>query len=330
MAKDYVKQHIVPKRYLDRFGTKDGEKTIIGTRIVSKGNVQFFTESTENVGYIKNYYDVTDKDDPKYWEHYFAREIDTLCGRDMENIIAKATLFQKNAPVLLAHDKEVLSKIIIAQLMRIPENIDYVTEQIYPKVSRQVKEDVAATLPQFLIEKYGERLKSMEISAQGQKELILNHAFAPENFERYCGILQDGIWLVYVNTQRIHMPFLTSDNPVLVEGIGRKETGLFQNGLANPATCIFYPLSPRIAVAIYSRDGILGLAADEYDGRKIMLDELKYIMDKNIKIIAQAYHHSFIPQPLFDAIVSGEIKNGRSERPWTKAKSDLNGILNPS
>ena len=54
MAKDYVKQHIVPKRYLDRFGTKDGEKTIIGTRIVSKGNVQFFTESTENVGYIVN------------------------------------------------------------------------------------------------------------------------------------------------------------------------------------------------------------------------------------------------------------------------------------
>lgn len=113
MAKDYVKQHIVPKRYLDRFGTKDGEKTIIGTRIVSKGNVQFFTESTENVGYIKNYYDVTDKDDPKYWEHYFAREIDTLCGRDMENIIAKATLFQKNAPVLLAHDKEVLSKSLL-------------------------------------------------------------------------------------------------------------------------------------------------------------------------------------------------------------------------
>ena len=146
----------------------------------------------------------------------------------------------------------------------------------------------------------------MEISVQGQKELILNHAFAPENFERYCGILQDGVWLVYVNTQRSYMPFLTSDNPVLVEGIGKKETGLFQNGLANPATCIFYPLSPGIAVAIYSRDGILGLVADEYDGRKIMLDELKYIMDKNVKVMSQAYHHSFIPQPLYNTIVNSE------------------------
>ena len=306
MAKEYTDQHIVPKRYLDRFGMKDGKRTMIGTRFAAKGKPRFFIEATDNVGYIKNYYDVTDKDDSKYWEHFFAKEIDTLCGRDMENIIAKATLSQINAPVLLAHDKEVLSKIIIAQLMRIPENIDYVKKQIYPRVSKQVKEDVAATLPQFLIEKYGERLKNMEISAQGQKELILNHAFAPEIFERYCGILQDGVWLVYVNTHRSLMPFLTSDNPVLVEGIGKKETGLFQNGLANPATCIFYPLSPGIAVAIYSRDGILGLVADEYDGRKIMLDELKYIMDKNVKVMSQAYHHSFIPQPLYNTIVNSE------------------------
>lgn len=306
MAKEYTDQHIVPKRYLDRFGTKDGKRTMIGTRFTAKGKPRFFIEATDNVGYIKNYYDVTDKDDPKYWEHFFAKEIDILCGRDMENIIAKATLSKINAPVLLAHDKEVLSKIIIAQLMRIPENIDYVTEQIYPKVSRQVKEDVAATLPQFLIEKNGEQLKNMEISVQGQKELILNHAFAPENFERYCGILQDGVWLVYVNTQRSYMPFLTSDNPVLVEGIGSKGTGLFRNGLANPATCIFYPLSPSIAVAIFSRDGILGWVADEYDGRKIMLDELKYIMDKNIMIMSQAYHHSFIPQPLYNTIVNSE------------------------
>lgn len=308
MAKDYVKQHIVPKRYLDRFGTKDGEKTIIGTRIVSKGNVQFFTESTENVGYIKNYYDVTDKDDPKYWEHYFAREIDTLCGQDMENIIAKVTLSCPDVSVLSAHDKEVLSKLIIAQLMRIPESIDYVKTVLYPRVSALVKEAMISAFPPSFVEKYRDQIMNTEFSEQSQKELILNHSFDPTNYDRYCGMLQAGVWVVYVNSQRDTMLFLTSDNPVLVEGIGRKETGLFQNGLANPATCIFYPLSPRIAVAIYSRDGILGLVADEYDGRKIMLNEIKYIMDKNMKIMAQAYHHSFIPQPLFNAIVSGEIK----------------------
>ena len=278
MAKGYIKQHIVPKRYLDRFGTKDGERTIIGTRIVSKGNVQFFTESTENVGYIKNYYDVTDKSDPKYWEHYFAREIDTLCGQTMENIIAKVTLSKKNAVVLSEQDKEMLSKVIIAQLMRIPETIDYVKNVLYPRVSAQVKEELISALPPAFVEKHREQIMNTEFSEQGQKELMLNHSFEPTNFDRYCKVLQDGVWVVYVNILRETMPFFTSDNPVLVESVGSNETGMFRNGLANPATCIFYPLSPGIAVAIYSRQGILGMVADEYDGRKILLNESKYII----------------------------------------------------
>lgn len=307
MAKNYINQHIVPKRYLDRFGMKDDSRTIIGTRIVTKGTVKFFTDSTENVGYIKNYYDVTDKNDPKYWEHFFAREIDTLCGKDMENIIAKATLSQKNAIVLSEQDKEVLAKVIIAQLMRIPDSVEYVTSHLYPRVSKKVKEEVLSSLPQFLIEKYGERLKNMEFSAQYQKELLLNHAFLPENFERYCRILQEGVWILYINMQRDTTPFITSDNPVLVEGVGRKDAGMFRIGLANPSTCIFYPLSPRIAVAIYSRQGFLGVAADEYDGRKVVLDDLKYIINRNLKIMEQAYHHSFIPQPLYDDIKKSSV-----------------------
>ncbi len=307
MAKDYTNQHIVPKRYLDRFGKKDGKRTIIGTRIVSKGSARFFEDSTANVGYIKNYYDVTDKNDPKYWEHYFAREIDTLCGQAMENIIAKVTLTQKNATVLSDQDKAMLSKVIVAQLMRIPESIDYVKNVLYPRVSAQVKDNLISALPPAFVEKHMEQIISTELSEQDQKELMFNHSFEPVNFDRYCDVLQNGIWVVYVNMHRDTMPFLTSDNPVLIEGVGSKDTGMFRNGLANPATCIFYPLSPGIAVAIYSRQGILGLVADEYDGRKILLNEEKYIMSRNVNIMAQAHRHSFIPQPLYDAVKNGSV-----------------------
>lgn len=303
MAKDYTNQHIVPKRYLDRFGRKDGKRTIIGTRIVNKGNVKFFEDSTANVGYIKNFYDVTDKTDPKYWEHYFANEIDTLCGQPMDNIITQVTLSQKNATVLSDQDKVVLSKIIVAQLMRVPESIDYVKNVLYPRVSAQVKEDLISAMPPDFVEKYMEQIMSTEFSEQEQKELMFNHSFEPTNFDRYCDVLRAGVWVVYVNIHRDIMPFLTSDNPVLVEGVGSKDTGLFPNGLGNATTCIFYPLSPGIAVAIYSRKGIMGLVADEYDGRKILLDEEKYIMSRNIKIMAQAHRHSFIPPPLYDEFV---------------------------
>lgn len=305
MGKDYTDQHIVPKRYLDRFGRKDGKRTIIGTRIVSNGNVKFFEDSTANVGYIKNFYDVTDKSDPKYWEHYFAREIDTLCGQAMDNIIAQVTQSQKNATVLSDQDKEVLSKVIVAQMIRVPESIDYVKNVLYPRVSAQVKENLISALPPTFAEKHMEQIMSTEFSEQGQKELMLNHSFEPVNFDRYCKVLQAGVWVVYVNMHRDTMPFLTSDNPVLVEGVGSKNTGLFRNGLANPATCIFYPLSPKIAVAISSKRGIMGSVADKYDGRKFLLDDLKYITNKNTQIMTQAHHHSFIPQPLFDEIANG-------------------------
>ena len=307
MAKDLTKQHIVPKRYLDRFGRKDGKRTIIGTRLINKGKVRFFEDSTANVGYIKNYYDVTDKTDPKYWEHYFAREIDTLCGQTMENIIAQVMLSQKNATVLSDQDKQVLSKVIVAQLMRIPESIDYVKNVLYPRVSAQVKEDLISALPPDFVEKHREQIMNTEFSEQNQKELMFNHSFEPAYFDRYCDVLQAGVWVVYVNTRRDTMPFLTRDNPVLVERVGSKDTGMFRNGLANPATCIFYPISPSIAVAIYSRRGIMGLVADEYDGRKVLLDDLKYIMSRNVKIMAQAYRHSFIPQPLYDVVKNGSV-----------------------
>ncbi len=151
--------------------------------------------------------------------------------------------------------------------------------------------------------KHPDIVKGIKLDEQWQKEQYLNHSFAPENFEKYCRILQDRIWVIYVNICRNNMLFATSDNPVLVESIDRKEIGLFHNGLLDPGTCIFFPISPTIAVANYSRQGIVGIAADELDGRMLLINDVKYILDKNIKIIEQAHHHSFIPQPLFDELI---------------------------
>ena len=303
MAKQFVNQHIVPKRYLDRFASKVDGKYIIGTRYYEKKQPKLFRASTADVGYIKNFYDVTDRDDPKYWEHFFAREIDSLCGREMDNLISTITLSQYDVPVLSEHYKQVLSKVTVAQMMRVPSSVAYIKE-IYPRIEKAVKDSVIAAIPDSLMAKYKPKIQNIKLDEQWQKEQFFNHSFAPENFDRYCSLMQDRIWVVYVNTQRDNMPFATSDNPVLVEGVGKKELGLFHNGLANPSTCIFYPISPTIAVASYSRAGIMSVVADELDGRKLFLGELKYIMDKNIKIMEQAHHHSFIPQPLFDAIAN--------------------------
>ena len=305
MGKQYIDQHIVPKCYLDRFASHVDGKNIIRTRYYVKGKPKFFPASISDVGYIKNFYDVTDKEDPKYWEHFFANEIDTLCGAEMENIISAATLGNNKSAVLTDHAIEVLAKIIVAQMMRIPSSFDYV-KGIYPRIEKEVKEQVLSIIPTSLMSKYESKIKEISFDEQWQKEQFLNHSFEPVNFDRYCRLLQDRIWVVYVNTLRTVIPFVTSDNPVLVEGVGTPEIGLFHNGLANPATCIFYPLSPAIAVASYSKRGIVGVAKDNLDRRKVLLDEYKFILDKDCKIMEQAYHHSFIPQTFYDEIMKDE------------------------
>lgn len=310
MGKEFTDQHIVPKCYLDRFGTKCGKKVVIGTRLNANGKVKFFPATTSDVGYIKNFYDVTDRDDPKYWEHFFAQEIDVLCGQYMENLIAKITLSRERVDVLSEKDKKMLAKVIIAQIMRVPRSLEHISKKIYPDVMKRVREKAITSLPACLIEEYRQQIMEIELPEQNQKESFFNFAFTPENFDRYCKLIQDGAWFVFVNAQREHMPFFTSDNPVLVEATGSGKIGVFHNGLANPATTLFYPLCPSIAVAIFSNRSIVGVAAKHLgiDGRKLTISEPKYVMDKNLKIIEQAYLHSFIPQPCFDIFID-EINN---------------------
>ncbi|MDO4859756.1 MAG: DUF4238 domain-containing protein [Bacillota bacterium] len=307
MGKPFVRQHIVPKRYLDRFASQREEKSIIGTRMYKNNEPYFFLEATSNVGYIKNYYDVTDKDDSKYWEHFFAENIDYLYGTEIRRIISKATLSPNDIVILDEHDKEVLSRAVVAQMLRVPSSIDYMKE-IYPRVEKEAKDIIISALPPSLANKYRQKIQDTKLDEQWQKEQFLNLSFAPERYDRYCKLAQDRIWVVYVNTYRNSMPFVTSDNPVLVERIGRKEIGLFKNGLVDPATCIFYPLSPSVSVASYSKDGIFSDVIDEVDGKKELLNELGFIIDKNIKIMEQAYRQSFIPQPFFDRIMNEDTE----------------------
>lgn len=120
---EFEKQHIVPQSYLKRFATQNpkNKRYLIGVRDKS---LRLFSQSIENVGYSKNYYDTNFHGDSKYWEHYFASEIEPIYGSELNSIIVKATMSQPEIIVLDEQDKEALTKMICFQMLRNPGYID--------------------------------------------------------------------------------------------------------------------------------------------------------------------------------------------------------------
>ena len=79
MEKSYVKQHIVPQSYLKRFAemnrnNRDYHICVFRKRYKAANNP--FIRSIKDVGFIKNIYDVTTREDSKYWEHFIDRNIE--------------------------------------------------------------------------------------------------------------------------------------------------------------------------------------------------------------------------------------------------------------
>ena len=73
MNKVNVKQHVVPQSYLRRFAkkNKNNKGFHIGVRRYDKTGIHLFVQAIDNIAYIDNYYDVSVRDNPKYWELYF-------------------------------------------------------------------------------------------------------------------------------------------------------------------------------------------------------------------------------------------------------------------
>ncbi|MBP5588992.1 MAG: DUF4238 domain-containing protein [Bacteroidales bacterium] len=309
MKTGYIKQHIVPKCYLDRFAEYKNGKYIIGTRYVDdNGVVKLFSESTSEVCYVKKFYDVTDKEDEKHWEHFLANEIDSLFSNDLENIISSIVL-SGNGYRLTDDNVTTLSKIVVSQSVRVPESVNYVLDNLYPKVAKEVKNYILAKLPEDIRIKKKSIIDSIEMTKQSQKESYFNYFFNKDNFNKLVRILEHNIWSVFVNTVSNTCPFITSDNPVIVENLDDpNRIGVFRNGIANTNTCFFFPLTPSIAAVSYSKKSHINIAANEINRKIIKLDEEKYIITKNSRIMEQAFRHSFIPQPLFDYLMNIDEK----------------------
>lgn len=289
MGKDYTKQHIVPVCYLNRFATKRNRKYLIKTKYKKEEKKDYIIQSTANVGYIKDYYDVTDKSDPKYWEHYFANKLDILCDRELTNIISSICLAGKNF-TLNKEEKKTLSEIIVSQMLRVPSSFLHFQKYIYPEIIEKVKVLYFFTFPEDIRSKLNPNWGELLSSEQSQKNSYLNSSFSSEVFSLITEKLMERKWIIYINTIHKEKPFFTCDNPVVLYNKSLIKNNIFNSGIMNPQTTIFFPITPAIAVfnchTYYCKSN---------DGSIITVNNTKFIESQNNAMFVQAYQHTFIP-----------------------------------
>ena len=301
MGEAYKDQHIVPQAYLNRFAVKRKKQYKIGTRYYpdAKGKPKLFKQSVEDVAYIVKYYDVCKRKDPKYWEHYLDKNFDSLCGTPLGNIIAKITLSPPNTKVLTDADKEVLARIIVSQAFRVPAFLDDGIAKS-EEILRQHKQEILQTLP-TAFEPQRELIENITFDEEDRKDIILSGVFNEDRFQQFCDVLQEKDWFIFYNQFRNAMPFVTSDNPVVIADTQRGAGKVTSIGLGNDRAVILYPITPSILIGIYSKGFLLG-RAHEFENVRILVDDMKFITKVNYLVIRQCHKHSFIPEPLFTAV----------------------------
>ncbi len=303
MGEEFKNQHIVCQAYLNRFAKKMGKRYIIGTRLKSTNQgVKLFTNSVANVAYIENYYDTCAQSDKKFWEHYLDKQFDVLCGQPLDNIIAKITLCPSDRRVLTESDKELLARIIISQTVRVPAFLDANIERTEDQL-KEYKQEFLASLPS-VSEKQRSLIEQISFDFDERKNIVLSCVFDEDRFNRFCSVLTQKVWCVFYNGIRDVMPFITSDNPVVITDMKGREETMTSIGLANDRTVILYPLTPSILIGIYSADVFFG-ELPKYDGHRMTIDDVKFITNVNLMLMRQSYIHSFLPEPLFSMAKQG-------------------------
>lgn len=300
--RSFTKQHIVPKAYLNHFSTpgRGKNKFLIGVR---QNDLKHYIDSTDNVGYQKDYYDDAEyPDDKKHWEHFYATEIEAPCLRTISNLIAKVTLSSDGNICLTNDEKYDLSKFIIAQFLRVPDFIDYQIDNAQNKIFLQHISEFLRTFDHLLSEQQKNAVRNIRFTDDQVKHLILSNINDLQKLNRYCEILISKPWVVYINRYYNEMPFITSDNPVVMTNLRTKSFSRSDNGLGNQNTVIFFPINPYIAIGIYPhqfRDSLR-----HWESKELICSEkdISFITTMNTCVISQCHNQAFVPVYFYETI----------------------------
>lgn len=247
MKKSKMKQHVVPQSYLKRFARKNSYNG--GYNIASKqiDGERVFISAIKDVAFLKNYYDVESRESKKHWEEYFATNIEPMYGNDLTNIIALITLCNNRKEVLPTYFKDMLSKMLGFQFVRVPGFLERRFRHGEEIFDFTIKE----TRKRFL---HISSLYDTVISDLSKdktdivKDLTLDLISQERRLDMFSIILQNKTWIIYYNNSKL--PFITSDSPIVMYNVVKETVNYEDNGLGRIDNIIYFPLTSKILLEL--------------------------------------------------------------------------------
>ncbi|MDD3278648.1 MAG: DUF4238 domain-containing protein [Lachnospiraceae bacterium] len=267
------KQHHVPRSYLRNFAKQEGKECRLYMQM--KGNVAVHRVIVDNVAAARNFYTIELIENKYIWEEYYATVIEPKMSETLRTLILNGMncLVQTGSIILTDEIKVKMAMYMIVQLLRSRNTRSY-EEGLRANLEQKTIEQAKKIFSDMGMERAIKLIENYHVSDDLFKLTIMEATLNVEQIEKYMEVLLEKIWVVY----RIDgdAEFITSDNPVMFMNRETLDVTPFKNGLKQNTTMIYYPISPRLLLALYS-DRTMGGTITKFQ------DQLLYINAKKDK-----------------------------------------------
>ena len=287
-----IRQHLVPKLYLKNFAFQKKDQYKVYT--LDKKTKKIFEANIDDIAVEKHFYTVDKLENKYFWETCYAEKIETIMGATIQQVIKKSNLcvLQNHAHLLTDDLKSKLAFIMVFQILRGQHTRKYeetLFENLAPQILADIKERFTGTWNEALDKK----LETFQFSEDLFKLLVMDVSLNWDKISQYAEVLFMRSWLLYKIIDDTE--FITSDEPVLIMNRNSLDTTPFKNGIAKNSTVVFYPLSSKLLIALYSPDTLFG-ELQNYDGTLTYIDgdkERKFIQTINKKQLEHSYRQVY-------------------------------------
>lgn len=304
MASEPKKHHFVPRGYL-RFFAQEIKEDVYQIAVFDKTSGKRYLNNIDDVAEMKNYnrveidrynMPVPDKN-PLYYEHLYPRLIEDDIPKILRRTISSFTLTPTTKLSLGDNLKAHLARMLVIQMMRTPRSRSFFTEVC----QRPFYTSIQQTLD-FLATNPGnrnwhaeiEQLREFRYTNEFAKSAILSLATSEERIAHFSNVLiDDYCWMAYSNQLVDTMPFITSDEPVLLTDIKGQHVGLENNPLARPTTMFCFAINSQYMLSLHRKDSLHGSGMKAFADQCLNINDMKYVVRMNLLHIEHSTRQVF-------------------------------------